>query len=130
MLYFQVDTVITGETSASPGEFVRGIFGRLAPVLPQLIREWGRIKMEAMIEVDDEEIGLGECIDQMEKTGEALTILRGNRPVARLIPHKERDPLVMDPVLKGAFYVSDPVSPLPDSDWPEELRWGHEPHHL
>jgi len=78
--------------------------------------------MEAMIEIDDEKIGLGECIDRMEKTGEALTILRGNKPVAMLIPHKERAPLMVDPLLKGAFYVGDPVASLPDSDWPEELR--------
>jgi len=31
--YVQGDTAITGELSASSGEFVRGIFGRLAPVL-------------------------------------------------------------------------------------------------
>ncbi|MFO7985621.1 MAG: hypothetical protein R6U38_07120 [Desulfatiglandaceae bacterium] len=78
--------------------------------------------MEAMIEIDDEKIGLGECIEKMEKTGEPLIILRGNKPVARLIPHKERDPLMMDQMLKGAFYAGDPVAPLPDSDWPEELR--------
>jgi len=29
---------------------------------------------------------------------------------------------MMDQMLKGAFYVGDPVAPLPDSDWPEELR--------
>jgi len=78
--------------------------------------------MEAMIEIDDEKIGLGECIDRIEKTGEPLTILRGNKQVARLIPHKERDPLKVDALLKGAFYVGDPVAPLQDSDWPEEFR--------
>jgi len=78
--------------------------------------------MDVMIEMNDEKIGLADCIDRMQKTGEPLTILRGNKPVARLIPHKEGDPLMMDPMLKGALYLGDPAAPLPDSDWPEELR--------
>lgn len=35
---------------------------------------------------------------------------------------KENDPLKMDPTLEGACFVGDPTEPLPDSDWPEELR--------
>jgi antitoxin (DNA-binding transcriptional repressor) of toxin-antitoxin stability system len=78
--------------------------------------------MEAMIEINDENVQLSKCVDQIERTGKTLTIFRGNKPVAKLIPHKSTDPLVMDPMLSGAFFVDDPVAPLSESDWPEILR--------
>lgn len=78
--------------------------------------------MDTVIEINDEEVQLSECVHQMEKTGKPLTILRGKKPVARLVPHEANDPLIMDPMLQGAFFVDDPVAPLPDSDWPEVLR--------
>ena len=75
-----------------------------------------------MIEVNGTRAQLKECIDQMEKTGKALIISRGNRPVAKLIPHGNEDPLIMDPMLTGAFFIEDPTAPLSKADWPDALR--------
>ncbi|MFO8090863.1 MAG: hypothetical protein R6U13_13565 [Desulfatiglandaceae bacterium] len=78
--------------------------------------------MDVVIEINEEKVQLKECIDQIEKTGKPLTIFRGKRPIARLIPHKAIDPLITDPMLKDAFFVDDPVAPLSEADWPEALR--------
>ncbi len=78
--------------------------------------------MESGIEINDGKAQLSACVEKVEKTGTPLTIFRDKKPVARLIPHKASDPLIMDPTLKGAFFVDDPTAPLPDSDWPEVLR--------
>ena len=78
--------------------------------------------MDTVIEINDGEVRLSECIHQIEKTGKPLTIFRGKKPIARLVPHNAVDPLLMDPILGGAFFIDDPVAPLPDSDWPEVLR--------
>jgi len=78
--------------------------------------------MDPMIELNDTKTQLKECIEQIEKTGKALIISRDNKPVARLIPHKSKDPLITDPMLNGAFFVDGPVAPLSEADWPEALR--------
>ncbi|MDZ7696697.1 MAG: prevent-host-death protein [Deltaproteobacteria bacterium] len=78
--------------------------------------------MDPVIEINDNEVKLNECVDQIERTGKALAVFRGKKLVAKLIPHKAIDPLIMDPMLKGAFFVDDAVAPLSEADWPEALR--------
>jgi len=75
------------------------------------------ININSVIESD-----LKKIIEQIEKTGQSILIVRGNKPIVKIIPQKKNDPLEMDPILEGAFFVGDPTEPLLDSDWPEELR--------
>ena len=75
------------------------------------------ININSVVESD-----LIKIIEQIEKTGQAILIVRGNKPIVKIIPQKKNDPLLMDPMLEGACFVGDPTEPLPDSDWPEELR--------
>lgn len=75
------------------------------------------ININSVIESD-----LIKIIEQIEKTGQEILIVRGNKPIVKIIPQKKNDPLEMDPMLEGACFVGDPTEPLPDSDWPEELR--------
>ena len=65
---------------------------------------------------------LKKFIEQIEKTGKPILIVRDNKPIVKIIPQKKKEPLEMDPVLEGAFFVGDPTAPVPDLDWPEELR--------
>ncbi len=65
---------------------------------------------------------LKQIIEQIEKSGQSILIVRGNKPIAKIIPQKKNDPLEMDSMLEGACFVGDPTEPLSDSDWPEELR--------
>jgi antitoxin (DNA-binding transcriptional repressor) of toxin-antitoxin stability system len=75
------------------------------------------ININSVIESD-----LKKIIEQIEKTGQSILIVRGNKPIVKIIPQMKTDPLEMDPLLEGACFVGDPTDPLPDSDWPEELR--------
>jgi antitoxin (DNA-binding transcriptional repressor) of toxin-antitoxin stability system len=75
------------------------------------------ININSVIESD-----LIKIIEQIEKTGQSILIVRGNKPIVKIIPQKKNDPLETDPMLEGACFVGDPTEPLPDSDWPEELR--------
>lgn len=85
---------------------------------------------EAGIEVSENVIsinsGVGDdlkqLIEKIEKTGQSILIVRGNKPIVKIVPQKKNDPFEMDPILEGACFVGDPTEPLPDSDWPEELR--------
>ncbi len=65
---------------------------------------------------------LKQLIEQIEKTGQSILIVRGNKTIVKIIPQKKNDPFEMDPMLEGACFVGDPTEPLPDSDRPEELR--------
>jgi len=66
--------------------------------------------METIIELNDKKMQLKECIAQIEKTGKALIISRGKKPVAKLIPHKNKDPLSFIPstVNRKPFLTFDP----------------------
>jgi antitoxin (DNA-binding transcriptional repressor) of toxin-antitoxin stability system len=75
------------------------------------------ININSVIESD-----LIKIIEQIEKTGQSILIVRGNKPIVKIIPQKKNDPLETDPMLEGACFVGDPTETLPDSDWPEELR--------
>ncbi len=75
------------------------------------------ININSIIEND-----LKKIIEQIEKTGQPILIVRDNKPVVKIVPQKKKDPLEMDPELGGAFFVGDPAAPLADSDWPDELR--------
>jgi len=65
---------------------------------------------------------LKQLIEEIEKTGQSILIVRANKPIVKIVSQKKNDPLEMDPILEGACFVGDPTEPLPDSDWPEELR--------
>jgi antitoxin (DNA-binding transcriptional repressor) of toxin-antitoxin stability system len=87
------------------------------------IREAGMEASENVININSVTArNLKQLIEQIEKTGQPILVVRGNRPIVKIIPQKKNDPLEMDPMLEGACFVGDPTEPLPDSDWPEELR--------
>jgi antitoxin (DNA-binding transcriptional repressor) of toxin-antitoxin stability system len=75
------------------------------------------ININSVIEND-----LKTIIEQIEKTGQPILIVRDNKPVVKIIPQKKKEPFEMDPVLKGACFIGDPTEPLPASDWPDDLR--------
>ncbi|MDA0323015.1 MAG: type II toxin-antitoxin system Phd/YefM family antitoxin [Verrucomicrobia bacterium] len=66
---------------------------------------------------------LSKLIALVEKSGEPITICRNNKPIVDLVVHREpSDPLLQDPELRGAIYHGDPVAPVSEEDWPQELR--------
>ena len=75
------------------------------------------ININTIIEND-----LKKIIEQIEKTGQPILIVRDEKPLVKIIPQTKKDPFEMDPELEGAFFVGDPAAPLANSDWPDELR--------
>jgi len=64
-----------------------------------------------------------EIVSEVERTGVHIVICRHKVPVAEIVPlHSKSNPLVADPVLKGASFVGDPAAPLSPEQWPETLR--------
>ncbi len=87
------------------------------------IKEAGMEASENVININSAiESNLKQIIEQIEKTGQSILIVRGNKPIVKIIPQKKKDPFEMDPILEGACFVGDPTEPLPDSERPEELR--------
>jgi antitoxin (DNA-binding transcriptional repressor) of toxin-antitoxin stability system len=87
------------------------------------IKEAGMEASENVININSViESNLKQLIEQIEKTGKSILIVRGDKPIVKIIPQKKNDPLETDPMLEGACFVGDPTESLPDSDWPEELR--------
>jgi antitoxin (DNA-binding transcriptional repressor) of toxin-antitoxin stability system len=84
---------------------------------PPLRGEPTVINIDSVVESD-----LKQLVEQIEKTGQPILIVRGDKPSARIVPQKKKDPFEMNPMLEGACFVGDPTEPLPNSDWPEESR--------
>ena len=79
--------------------------------------------MTTTVNIYEAKAQLSKLIATVERTGKPVTICRNHRPVADLVPHKTvSKPLEQDPSLRGAQFHGDPCAPLPEEDWPEELR--------
>ncbi|MGC9452243.1 MAG: type II toxin-antitoxin system Phd/YefM family antitoxin [Oceanipulchritudo sp.] len=66
---------------------------------------------------------LSKLVAAVEEEGEAIILCRNGRPVADLVPHRKLGLcLKTDKQLSGAKYKGDPCAPLPEEDWPGELR--------
>jgi antitoxin (DNA-binding transcriptional repressor) of toxin-antitoxin stability system len=66
---------------------------------------------------------LSRLLMLVEEKGETVVICRNGVPVAELKPVKKvRDPLKMDKKLQNVIFHADPMKPLSDEEWPEEMR--------
>jgi len=71
---------------------------------------------------------LGQTVlDEVERTGEPVTILRGNRPVALLVPTQVAPPILPQRSLLGTVeIVGDIIEPvLPPEAWDAEAGRSH-----
>ena len=55
-------------------------------------------------------------------TGETFLICRNGKPVADLVPHKNKSRLTPHPSLSKFKIKYDPTEPLTAEEWPEEER--------
>ena len=42
---------------------------------------------------------LKQLIEEIEKTGQSILIVRANKPIVKIVSQKKNDPLEMDPIL-------------------------------
>ncbi len=71
---------------------------------------------------------LGQTVlDELERTGEPVTILRGSRPVALLVPAPEEVPIPPQRSLLGTVEVLDDIIEpvLPPEAWDAEAGRSH-----
>jgi antitoxin (DNA-binding transcriptional repressor) of toxin-antitoxin stability system len=71
---------------------------------------------------------LGQTVlDEVERTGEPVTILRGDRPVALLVPTQAASPILPQRSLLGTVeIVGDIIEPvLPPEAWDAEAGRSH-----
>lgn len=66
---------------------------------------------------------LSKLVASVEEVGEPIVLCRNGRPVADLVPHRKAGiQLKINKGLMGAKFKGDPCAPLPEKDWPGELR--------
>ncbi len=79
--------------------------------------------MENIINIYEAKAQFSKLIMSVQNTGKPITICRNNKPVADIIPHKKtKNPLIQNPLLKGAKFSCDPCEMVSEEDWPKELR--------
>jgi prevent-host-death family protein len=66
---------------------------------------------------------LSKLVASVEEAGEPIVLCRHGRPVADIVPHRSPGiELTPDKALKGAKFSDDPCAPVPEADWPADLR--------
>jgi antitoxin (DNA-binding transcriptional repressor) of toxin-antitoxin stability system len=75
-----------------------------------------------IVNVHEAKTRLSALLAEIEKTGETVLICRHGKPVADLRPHRKRGRLEPHPSLGRIEINYDPVEPLSEDEWPEDLR--------
>ncbi len=79
--------------------------------------------MENIINIYEAKAQFSKLIMSVQNTGKPITICRNNKPVVDIMPHKKtKNPLIQNPLLKGAKFSCDPCATVSEKDWPKELR--------
>ena len=79
--------------------------------------------MPKNINIYDAKAKFSQLINGVEKNGDTVTICRNGKPVVDLVIHKKnKDPLLQDPALAGAYYIGDPCEGVSEKDWPVDSR--------
>ena len=79
----------------------------------------GRDIIVIVVNMHEAKTQLSRLLAKVEGGAEVVTICRGNKPVARLVPFTEvaGDPLSADPALKPIAIKGDICQPLDEADW-------------
>ena len=65
---------------------------------------------------------LSSLLVEVEKEGATFLICRNGKPVADLVPHKNKNRLNTHPALSRIKIKYDPTEQLTAAEWPEEER--------
>jgi prevent-host-death family protein len=65
---------------------------------------------------------LSAILAKVEKEGEVAVICRHGKPIADIVPHAHKNRDELHPVMRKIKLDYDPVEPLSEEEWPEELR--------
>ena len=65
---------------------------------------------------------LSSLLVEVEEHGQSFLICRNGKPVADLVPHKNKSRLAIHPSMSKFKIKYDPTEPLTAEEWPEEDR--------
>lgn len=63
-----------------------------------------------------------QLLEEVEESGEGVTIYRGDTPVASLRPHKRAVRCEPHPVMRDIVIDYDPTEPLAADEWPYNVH--------
>ena len=72
------------------------------------------------LNVHDAKTHLSAVLVEIAEKGETFLICRNGKPVADLVPHKEKSRLTPHPVLRKIRIKYDPTEPLTADEWAVE----------
>ena len=75
-----------------------------------------------IVNIHEAKTKLSALLAEVEATGEKVLICRHGKPVADLVPHRQRSRLAPHPVMSNIRINYDPIEPLAEDEWPESSR--------
>jgi antitoxin (DNA-binding transcriptional repressor) of toxin-antitoxin stability system len=78
--------------------------------------------MMKTLNIHETKTHLSSLLVEVEEQGETFLICRNGKPVADLVPHKNKSRLAPHPSLSKFKIKYDPTEPLSAEEWPEEER--------
>ena len=75
-----------------------------------------------IVNIHEAKTTLSALLAEVEATGEKVLICRHGKPVADLVPHRQRSRLEPHPVMSKIRIDYDPTAPLAADEWPESHR--------
>ena len=75
-----------------------------------------------IVNIHEAKTKLSALLAGIAKTGEKVLICRHGKPVADLVPHRQRSRLEPHAVLRQIRINYDPTEPLAADEWPESSR--------
>ena len=75
-----------------------------------------------MVNIHEAKTKLSALLAEVEATGEKVLICRHGKPIADLVPHRQRHRLEPHPVMSKIRIDYDPTEPLAEDEWSESSR--------
>jgi len=75
-----------------------------------------------LVTLQEAQTQLAALLDAVEATGEPVLICRHGKPIADLVPYRQRSRLGPHPVMQRIRIDYDPTAPLAEDEWPEQSR--------
>ncbi len=72
-----------------------------------------------MVNIHEAKTKLSALLAEVEETGERVLICRYGKPIADLVPHRQRNRLEPHPIMSQIRINYDPTAPLDEDEWPE-----------
>ncbi len=73
-----------------------------------------------LVSVHEAKTQLSALLAEVEKTGEEIVICRHKKPIANLVPHRQRSRVDPHPVMRDVGIHYEPTETMTADEWPDE----------